>query len=308
MRYCRYTNWSEKRRKGKNPSPVIADGQHPAIIDEQLWNKVQFLRDRKAHTSTKRFHGEYLLTGLLRCPKCGAAMTASRTNNKDKEGNPVVRMYYSCGNFRSKGSSVCSANSVRKQDAERYVFDRIRQVLLKPQILQGIVKGINDRKINRIKPLQEELEAIRGRLDEVQATKLKYLQLYESDQFDRKLFANRLAELEADLDRLHARSSELECELDGDQAHPVPYETVRSIIERFDHLLMSSSFDQRKTLLHLIISKITVSSDKKIDKIEMIFDKMTDQHFLSAAPSADLMAEGAFPLKGKLLSSITDCK
>nr|WP_255654718.1 zinc ribbon domain-containing protein [Cohnella sp. REN36] len=62
----------------------------------------------------KRFEGEYLLTGLIRCPECGAAMTASRTVNRAKEGTKIVRMYYSCGRFRSQGGSVCHANSIRK--------------------------------------------------------------------------------------------------------------------------------------------------------------------------------------------------
>ena len=174
IRYNRYTNWNDQRRKGKNPAPLIAEGSHPAIIDRALWDKVQFLRNRKSHTSKKRFHGDYLLTGLIRCPQCGAAMTASRTNNKAKDGSPVVRMYYSCGNFRSKGSAVCRANSVRKQEAESYVTDRIKEVLSKPHILQAIVRSVNERKVGRVKPLQDELSSVCARIEEVHEKKLKY--------------------------------------------------------------------------------------------------------------------------------------
>ncbi|CAG7649679.1 hypothetical protein PAESOLCIP111_05922 [Paenibacillus solanacearum] len=297
VRYNRYTNWSERRRKGKNPNPLLVDGHHPPIIVEELWEKVQFLRERKAYTSTKRFHGNYELTGLIRCPQCGAAMTASRTNSKDKHGQPLILMYYSCGAFRSKGSAVCGANSVRKKDAERYVIDRIKQALAKPHILQAIVKSVNDRKGNQVKPLQEGLSTIRSALADVQAKKLRYLDLYENDQFDSSLFAGRLSKLEGEINRLHARWSELE--LDGNHSPPVSYETVRSLIARLDHLLDASSTDQRKTLLHLIIKKITVDDHRQIDKIEMTFDETTEHHFLSQAPSACTTAEGAFPFDGK---------
>jgi site-specific DNA recombinase len=299
VRYCRYLNWSEKRRKGKNPSPMVTEGIHPAIISEELWDKVQFLRNKKGHASIKRFHGECLLTGLLRCPQCGAAMTANPTKNKSKNG-PEKWMYYICGSMRSKGSAVCKSNGLRQEYAEGYVLDRIKEVLLKPHILRPIVKAINDRKINRIKPLQDELNTVRVRLDDIQSKKLKYLELYELDQFERKLFSERLSELEKELDLLHARRSELELELDGDHSQSISYEAVRSLISRFDYLLNESSFDQRKTLLHLIINKVTVSSDKKIDKIEMIFDEMTEHHFLRAAPSAATAVEGAFPFVGEV--------
>jgi site-specific DNA recombinase len=299
IRYCRYLNWSENRRKGKNPSPTVTEGIHPPIISEVLWDKVQFLRNKKGHATTKRFHGECLLTGLLRCPQCGSAMTANPTKNKLKDGSTIVRMYYVCGNFRSKGSAVCKSNGIRQLVAEDYVLNRIKEVLSKPHILRPIVKSINDRKVNRIKPLQDELSAVHARLADINIKKMKYLELYEIDQFEKKLFAERLAELESELDLLHARRSELEFELDGDHSQSVTYEAVRSLITRFDHLLSQSSFDQRKTLLHLIINKITVGENKQINKIEMIFDEMTEHHFLRVAPSADNMAEGAFPFSGE---------
>lgn len=293
IRYGRYLNWSERRRKGKNATPTISQGNHPAIITEELWEKVQFLRDKKAHTSTKRFHGDCLLTGLLRCPQCGAAMTANPTINKSKNG-PTKRMYYVCGNSRNKGGSVCKSNGIRQTEAEKAVLNRIKEVISKPHILHPIVRAINERKINRVKPLQDELQTIQARLNEIQNTKLKYLKLFELDQIENALLSDRIGELENELNTLHARRSELELDLDGGQAEEVSYETVRSLIERFDRLLESSSFDQRKTLLHLIINKITVSMDKKIHKIEMVFDERTEHHFLNAAPSAAQAVEGAF--------------
>ncbi|MCC3375435.1 zinc ribbon domain-containing protein [Cohnella sp. REN36] len=83
-------------------------------MSDELWEKVYLLRQNKSAMPKKRFEGEYLLTGLIRCPECGAAMTASRTVNRAKEGTKIVRMYYSCGRFRSQGGSVCHANSIRK--------------------------------------------------------------------------------------------------------------------------------------------------------------------------------------------------
>jgi site-specific DNA recombinase len=98
-------------------------------------------------------------------------MTGSRTNNKDKQGNPVVRYYYSCSNMRNKGAVVCKANSVRKQDAEEYLFDRLKEVLAKPQILRGIVKGINDRRSGNIQT----------RIDDIESRKSRLIDLYEME-------------------------------------------------------------------------------------------------------------------------------
>jgi site-specific DNA recombinase len=85
------------------------------------------------------------LTGLIRCPRCGDAMVANRTKSKTKSGVYVNRMYYSCGNFRSKGSSVCSTNSIRKLEAEEEVINRLKQVLSNDGCLQVLVDKMNDK-------------------------------------------------------------------------------------------------------------------------------------------------------------------
>jgi site-specific DNA recombinase len=299
LRYNRYENWSERRRKGKNPNPIVSDAVHPAIISHELWDKVQYLRQINNDTPVKRFDGgDYLLTGLIRCPQCGGMMASCRTHSTLKDGTKLVRMYYSCNNFRTKGSAVCSANSIRKQEAEEFVLDRLTAVLSRPSILKAIVKNINSRKANRSIPLQNELDMIVSRIVQIAEKKQKYFVLYEIDEIDKALFTDRLDELNAEVDRLHAKKTEIELDLENGPGQTVSYEHVRALIGRFEELVRSSLFDQRKLLLQLIIQKISLNEKRKIEHIELIFDENTEHHFLMVAPSAD-NAEGAFPILGE---------
>ncbi|WP_042198107.1 recombinase family protein [Paenibacillus camerounensis] len=299
IRYNQYQNWGEKRRRGKNDHPILEDGQHPPIIDQNLWDKVQLLRKKKGDMPKKRFEGEYLLTGIIRCPECGAAMTASRTVNRSKDGTKVTRMYYSCGRFRSQGSSVCHANSIRKAEAEKAVTDRIQSVLEQPDILKAIVKNVNEKRSGRIKPLRDELSRFNVRIANLEDKRRKYLDLYERDEINYNLFSERLKVINGEMDNELTQKARLELELRGDVAEPVPYELVRSLIKRFDELLRKSPFEQRKTLLHLIIKKIHLDDKRRVNDVELCFSSETEKHFLSVAPSAVQTAEGAFPIDGK---------
>lgn len=49
IRYNRYENWAERRRKGISNEPILVDGNHPPIITEELWDKVKLLRKRRGH-------------------------------------------------------------------------------------------------------------------------------------------------------------------------------------------------------------------------------------------------------------------
>ncbi|WP_372011832.1 recombinase family protein [Paenibacillus chitinolyticus] len=279
VRYNRYENWSNKRRRGKSAEPIIANGKHEAIIHDVLWEKVQFLLQKKSFTPSRIFDGEFLLSGLIRCPKCGAAMVASRTRSKWKTGEIVNRLYYSCGAFRSKGSSVCSANSIRKQEAEDEVMNRLARVLSKDRILKAIVDKMNHRLATRTLLLQSELEHITSQLEQAESKKSRYLELFDKEKVDQSIFIGRMQEIQADLIKFRAEKSRLELELTDDKSSPFVYEQVRELIHGFHQVLTASPFEQRKTLLHLFIKQITINISKKIETIELSFDENVDSYF-----------------------------
>ena len=282
VRYNRYENWSNKRRRGKSAEPIIADGKHKAIIHDALWEKVQFLLQKKSFTPSRIFDGEFLLSGLIRCPKCGAAMVASRTKSKSKNGQYVNCLYYSCGAFRNKGSSVCSANSIRKQEAEEEVMNRLSEVLCKERILKAIVDKINHKLTTRTIPLQSELSHIRSQLEKAVNKKQRYLDLFEQGNVDKSFFTGRMQEIQAEITKLQVEKARLELELTEDNTAPVAFEQVRELIYGFNKVLTASPFEQRKTLLHLFIKRITMNESKKIETIELSFDDNVDSFFFDS--------------------------
>lgn len=117
VRYNVRQNWSEKRRRNINANPIITDGVHEPIIDEVLWDKVQAIMESKKGKPSRIYDGEYPLTGILRCPKCGAGMVISRTTNKLADGTKKRIAYYCCGAWKNKGTSVCNSNTIRVDKA-----------------------------------------------------------------------------------------------------------------------------------------------------------------------------------------------
>jgi len=112
------------------------------------------------------------------------------------------------------------------------------------------------------------------------------------------LFMSHLYVINSELDQLHAKKTDLILDLREDNAEPVSYEVVRFLLQKFDKLLDTSSFDQRKMLMHLVIKQITIKDTRTIDQIEMNFDENTVHHFLTADPSAT-HAEGSFAVQMK---------
>lgn len=168
VRYLRYTGWNEKRRRGFNPNPIIADGKHTPIIDQDLWDKVQIRMEKASKNPMLNGKGENLLTGIVRCPECGAAHAASNTTNTLKSGEKKRIRYYSCSQFRNKGASVCSANSIRADVAEAYVFNRIQEVIFNDKVLQQVLENVNSSLEAKPTEMKQRLLNKKQQLEETQ--------------------------------------------------------------------------------------------------------------------------------------------
>ncbi len=85
IRYNIRQNWNEKRPRDINPKPIIVEGIHEAIIDKDTWERVEVRMAQTQGKPTRLYDGKYPLTGILRCPVCGAGMVISRTTNRLKD-------------------------------------------------------------------------------------------------------------------------------------------------------------------------------------------------------------------------------
>ena len=101
-------------------------------------------------------------------------MAASNTTNTLKDGTKKRIRYYSCSNFRNKGSKVCSANSVRADVIEDYVMKQILEIVKSDKVIQRVVARVNQENKVDGAALHHDIAYKQQQYDEVQ-TKLNNL-------------------------------------------------------------------------------------------------------------------------------------
>ncbi|HDH0866339.1 TPA: recombinase family protein [Staphylococcus aureus] len=174
IQFAKYKDWNDKRRKGLNDKPVIAEGKHTPIISQELWDKVQARKKQVSEKPQVHGKGTNILTGLISCPQCSASMSASTTTNTLKDGTKKRIRYYSCSNFRNKGSKVCSANSVRADVIEKYVMDQILEIVKSDKVIKQVVERVNQENQVDVAALNHDIAYKQQQFEEIN-TKLKNL-------------------------------------------------------------------------------------------------------------------------------------
>ncbi len=290
IRYNVRQNWSEKRRRNINPNPIRVKGKHEAIIDRELWDKVQLILESKKGKPSRIYDGEYPLTGILRCPKCGAGMVISRTTNTLADGTKKRIAYYCCGNWKNKGTSVCNSNTIRVDKANEYVFKKIEELVSNEAMIKAVVKNINKERKEKVKPAKRLLGNIDKELEKLDKRKRKIFEAYEDDIITKEEFQIRKDELNEKIRILEEEKKPLLNTISEDVSEEIPYEFIKDILMNFSKVLNSSvSREQQKKLLHMIISEITMNESREIESIKLnINDKLVEY----------LVKEGGVPIKG----------
>ena len=108
-------------------------GEHAAIIDQDLWDKVHAILAENGRTRSARTRAQTpaLLKGLIFGPT-GAAMSPTHT----RKGNRLYR-YYVSQDVLQHGRDACPVGRVPAAEIEAAVIDQLRGVFRQPEIIVG---------------------------------------------------------------------------------------------------------------------------------------------------------------------------
>lgn len=253
--YGRYKEWEKKRRKGKNPNPVIVKGTHEKIIDDETAKKVAKRLELESFQPKWNNQGANLLTGLLRCPQCGATMAANNTTNTMKDGTKKRIRYYSCSRFRNQGSSVCHANSIRADFAEEFVADRLKEIVQVPEILKSLVKDLNEEIRQQIKPLEQELAYIASNRGDIEENIQKWQDLLLDNPELKDDLLSRIENLQEERKLIIKRENEILGIL-SNKDRVVKASEIHKIVAAVDRMLTDQPKKVIKEIYKTFIEKI----------------------------------------------------
>ncbi len=241
------------------------------------------------------------MTGLLRCSQCHGPMPGSTTRNTLKDGTKKRIRYYSCANFRRKGSSVCRGNSVRADDAEKFVLDRLKDVLLIPQHLNQIVDEMNQKIDENRKPWKMELDGLHEKIESTKQSLEKWKELVKANPELSSELDERITGLEIEYIESNQRKQELIKLLDAEGQKIKRKDAVKVIKLVNAKVAASKNKAEIKAILRTFIDKITFNKETKSDyKIYMTFTQDVIDILNERAhkePTAGKNAVGSFYLK-----------
>ncbi len=173
------------------------------IIDDALWDAVkcrqyglsfEIRRDDGGNALNRAHRGKFLLSGLLRCGRCGGGFAI------------LAQDRYGCAARRSKGT--CDNNAtISRQEIEARVLEGLKNRLMAPELVREFIQVFHEEANRAAREQDQRLKADRIHLQLLERKITEIVTAVEEGRYSRVL-GDRLSELESQQEELRLRLSE----------------------------------------------------------------------------------------------------
>jgi len=203
----RKTNIANGRLEGQDKSDwTIVEGDHKAIIEHETFRKAQSLLEQNKGKPAKKGR-TYLLSGLIKCAKCGGSMSGYSFT---KKGTDKKYSYYKCSTHLSKGKIACEGLSIPANEIEGFLVDELKKLSKTKSFLNN-----KDKMISMLKSKKESdendfvLEKIEKRIKDVEKRNERLIDKLEKGLIDDELLTTRFEKNKRELNNLEKEKTKL---------------------------------------------------------------------------------------------------
>ncbi len=139
---------------------IVVKERHPAIINKELWERVQ--HNLKSQTSNSdHSQREGMFAGVLKCGDCKRALSKNKN---------LGQIHYVCGTYKNYGKERCTSHRINQSILEEIIMMELNEILghienisdlIREQIVEGSGQNSKISKENELIQIDKEMEKVK---------------------------------------------------------------------------------------------------------------------------------------------------
>lgn len=253
---------------------ILVDGLHEPIVTEEVWQaaQVKLLAQAKKYEHVNRGKDErtHLLSGIVKCPICGAGMYGNKSIKHKKDGTKYKDFYY----YGCKHRSMTRGHKCdyKKQIREELLDDAVAEIIVKlvsnPKFADMMQQKIN-MKVDT-SAIEQEIANYEKQLRQSYSVKSKIMEEIDSLDPDDRHYIRRKADLDDRLYRMYDKIEETESRLiearakkTAIEAEKITGDNIYKVLIYFDRLYKVMNDVEKRQLMESLISEIQIFEDRQ---------------------------------------------
>lgn len=253
------------RNKNDVQDWIIAVGEHPYYIKGIDWIRIQQLLEKN---SEKRYRAnctnEALLSGIIKCKKCGSYMRPKSTGNQPKNFEKR-RYYYTCELKDKSKKHKCQGENIVGLTMDRLIIEKLKEIFVPNSAIYEELKKISisreennrDEELETLnKTYNKNMEAIKNLVE-----KLKFMDIDVIDFIN-----NELRRLKEENQEIQEKIRQIEKDNQNQKyeqtAQSKSAELILDIVNNCFNNFDSLDLKLRKDILRILIQDIQGNGNK----------------------------------------------
>ena len=269
--------WTEKvhgtrneYRQVKKDDYLLVDGLHEALVSEEVWEQAQVkvAAQAKKYEKVNRDKREkiHLLSGILKCPVCGAGMYGNKSIKKRKDGSNYKDFYY----YGCKHRNMTRGH---KWDYKKQVHEEMLDASVAEVISNSKFSDLIRNKINMevdTSALDQEIENYKIQLRKLYHNKDTILSDMDSLDYEDKHYQRRKTDLENHLYKTYDKIDDAEELLVSAKAKKrslladkITGDNIYKALVFFDKLYAQMNEAEKREFLSQLVDNVQIYEERK---------------------------------------------
>ncbi|MBQ8356602.1 MAG: recombinase family protein [Clostridia bacterium] len=253
---------------------LLVDGLHEALVSEELWHEAQvkLLAQAKKYEKVNRGKDNkvHLLTGLLKCPICGAGMYGNKSVKHKPDGTKYKDFYYYGCKHRTmtRGHKCDYKKQIHEELLETAVAEVITKLVSNPRFASLMQQKIS-MKVDTA-AIEQEIANYEKQLRQCYSIKSRLFEEIDTLDPDDKHYIKRKADLDDRLYKMYDKIEDTESLLIEARAKKTVIEAekltadnIYKVLIYFDRLYAVMDDAERRQLMESLISEIHIFEERK---------------------------------------------
>ena len=261
-------------RQVKKDDYLLVDGLHEALVSEEVWEQAQVkvAAQAKKYEKVNRDKREkiHLLSGILKCPVCGAGMYGNKSIKKRKDGSNYKDFYYYGCKHRNmtRGHKCDYKKQVHEEMLDASVAEVISKLVSNPKFSDLIRNKINMEVDTSA--LDQEIENYKIQLRKLYHTKDTTLSDMDSLDYEDKHYQRRKTDLENHLYKTYDKIDDAEELLVSAKAKKhslladkITEDNIYKALVFFDKLYAQMNEAEKREFLSQLVDNVQIYEERK---------------------------------------------
>ena len=253
---------------------LLVDGQHEGIVSEELWHEAQVKllaqAEKYEHVNRGKDTKVHLLSGIVKCPICGAGMYGNKSIKHKRDGTKYKDFfYYGCKHRTMTRGHKCD---YRKQIHEELLDSAVAEVIVKlvsnPKFAAMMQEKIN-MKVDTT-AIEQEIANYEKQIRQYYSVKSKLIEEIDSIDPDDKHYYKRKADLDDRLYKMYDKIEDTENLLVAARAKKMAIEAekltgdnIYKVLIYFDKLYAAMNEQEKRQIMEALISEIQIYEERQ---------------------------------------------